>query len=196
MEASVSITRNNMDSLYKRRIADKLCGSCGKEPIDPSSESLGIICLKKSAASAAARRERNRKAGKCIGCGKKKKLSAGGKCETCLAKTAESAGRARKRKDDDKMCVACPFNDLQPAKPGCKLCQKHIDERSAVSSEHYRRRKNTPGMCHFCDHDAVVGESMCRYHKEQHADYRMQLKMEVLEAGETKKSGLAPGQAG
>jgi hypothetical protein len=61
------------------------------------------------------------------------------------------------------------------------MCQKCIDDRSAVSSEHYHRRK-AAGLCSFCNNPPVAGKSMCERHQKLYKDYRFQTKMETMEA--------------
>ena len=165
------------DSLYKRRIADGFCGMCGKESI-VEGESLGPACKEKSRLAAEKKRKKLKKAGMCIGCGKEPPEDGSTRCRTCLDNQAGSRKRASQRLQDEGLCRNAASHG--PVKPGTTMCQACIDKLSATSSEHYRRRKDA-GLCRFGNHPPIPGESMCEYHKTQHADYRTQSKMEVME---------------
>jgi len=71
--------------------------------------------------------------------------------------------------------MACP----NEAKPGCKLCQSCIDQRSKTSSEHYQRRK-AAGTCYYCKADPLPGYTTCEYHRQKQQDARWALKMDAL----------------
>lgn len=159
-------------SLYLDRIAKGLCGSCGAE--DPGGKQCGE-CKEKSRVRAEAKREKNREGG-CFGCGNP--TDGGTRCEACKEKAKISRQKSTAKRKANGICVACS----EPAKPGTTLCQRHIDERSAVSSARYKKHKEL-GICRFCDSDTETpNESMCAYHKEKYKDYRVQTKLAVLDA--------------
>lgn len=161
-------------STYKDRIVAGLCGKCGNERNDVGS--LCKTCRKQAKQRAAEKRARNKSACTCLNCGKPSK--GGARCKRCKASAKASRNRSVARRKESGQCVVCS----KPAKEGCTLCQKHIDERSKVSSEHYARRK-AAGLCRFCDNEpAKPGGSLCQYHREKYADYRLQTKLEALEA--------------
>jgi hypothetical protein len=169
------LTQEGTVSLYKNRIAEGLCGACGKEPL--SSKSLGLLCLEKSRVKTAKRRAANAEKGKCA-CGTK--LAKGKKkCPLCV----ESAKASRLKSTDKKkalgICVKSGCKN--PAKPGCVVCQLHIDEDSARSSERYKTFK-AAGLCPFCGDPPIPDESVCAYHKEKYRDYRLAVKMDALAA--------------
>lgn len=162
-------------SLYQDRIARGDCGMCGKP--NPEGGSLCAACKAKAAEKAAARRAKRAKDNKCIGCGVE--IIAGSRCTECKAKQATSRKKAVAKAKDAGLCVSC----LKAAvKEGCTMCQSCIDNRSEVSSEHYRRRKEA-GLCRFCDEPPEeTGGSMCAYHKAKYADYRLRIRLEAMEA--------------
>lgn len=161
-------------STYKDRIAAGLCGKCGAERDDEGS--LCKICREQARQRAAEKRVRNRAGGACLNCGRPTK--SGSRCEACKSSAKASRERSTKRRKESGQCVACS----NPAKKDCTLCQSCIDKRSKVSSEHYARRK-AAGLCRFCESEpAVPGGSLCQYHREKYSDYRLQIKLEVLDA--------------
>lgn len=119
--------------------------------------------------------EERKAAGLCVVC--EEPSQGNTKCEACKQK---ERGRREQRLEERKangICVACP----RPAKPGCTLCQDCIDKRSKVSSEHYRRRKEA-GTCYYCNRKPLKGRTTCKYHAEKLKAYRVQLKLDALEA--------------
>lgn len=159
-------------SLYTDRIAQGLCGMCGAE--DPRGKVCGS-CKEKARVRAADKRAKNAATG-CLGCGNP--TNGGSRCEACKAAAKISRDKTTEKRKREGKCVACP-ND---AKLGCTLCQTCIDKRSAVSSEHYRRRKDA-GSCRFCDSPPEVpGGSLCGYHRELYKEYRLETKLDAFDA--------------
>lgn len=161
-------------SLYKDRIARGQCGGCGQP--NNNGGSLCDECKEKSKQRAQAKRSVNKAANGCLDCGQP--VTSGRRCDKCKLKQTESRKRTAERKKRLGICTVCP----NAAKEGCTLCQSCIDKRSATSSEHYFRRKKA-GLCRFCDSEpAEPGSSLCAYHREKYKDYRLDLKLEVLDA--------------
>jgi hypothetical protein len=162
-------------SLYTDRIAQGLCGGCGEE--NKAGGSLCAGCKQKSKERAAAKRAKHRAAGGCLGCGKP--LETGTRCEKCKAEAKVSRQKGIAKKKAAGICVQGGCHN--PVKVGCTLCQEHIDKLSAVSSEHYRRRKEA-GTCCFCKDPPLPDKTMCARHTEMYKDYRFQTRMEALNA--------------
>lgn len=158
-------------SLYARRKAEGLCGMCGK--VQTGGE-LCDGCKQKCKDRAAAKREKVRASGGCLDCGIE--IESGTRCEDCKERQKLSREKAVQHRKKTGQCTVCS----NKAKEGCTLCQSCIDKRSAVSSEHYRRRKES-GLCRFCNSEPTADGSMCEYHKEKYRDYRISVKLEVLE---------------
>lgn len=159
-------------SLYSERVAKGLCGKCGVAVKD------GSLCPKhrqEAADKAAAKRAARKEAGGCLGCGKK--IRTGSRCPKCKAAAKDSRQRSIEQRKENGQCVACS-ND---AKDGCTLCQGCIDARSAVSSEHYRRRKDA-GLCLYCESKPLKDYAVCKYHLEQQREQRRRLKLDALNA--------------
>jgi hypothetical protein len=163
-------------SLYKRRVAEGKCGTCGEPNTDNRGKSTCLSCLQIAKERAAARRADAAADGLCISCKKVKPRKGSSRCPACLeVNRADAARRAAARKEAGLcLCGAEP-------KEGCVLCQNCIDKRSEVTSEHYRRRKEA-GLCYHCDKPPEEGYVLCEYHREQNADYRLQLKIDALNA--------------
>lgn len=158
-------------SLYTDRVAKGLCGSCG----ETSNTSQCPKCREKSRQRAANKRAKHTAAGLCNNC--KQPVTSGSKCDRCkeIGKTSRAKTVAKKKAAG--ICVKCP----NPVKPGCTLCQKCIDTLSDFSSKRYHERKAGGVSCYFCDNPRVPGKTLCEYHQQKYADYRFQLKLEVLE---------------
>lgn len=163
-------------SLYKDRIAEGLCGSCGKVEIE--SGSLCSVCKEKSRQRAATKREKLKQSGKCISCGKRQPREGSTRCEHCLGHQRVLRGKQVKNWKTAGLCQGCGKAD---PKPNCTLCQPCMDDRSRVSSKHYRRRKEA-GTCYYCDQPPEPDKVLCAYHLEQHADYRVQVKLDAIDA--------------
>ena len=167
-----------MESLYKRRIAEGKCGSCG-EP-NKNGGSLCNKCKKAAKEKQAAKREQARSEGLCIESGCKNKAAKGStRCEEHL----ESQRQARLASSEKLMGAGLCRNAAShgPAKPGCTLCQACIDQLSKTSSEHYERRK-AAGTCYYCDRKPMKGYTTCKRHTQYHQDQRKQLKLDALAA--------------
>jgi hypothetical protein len=168
-------------SLYTDRIAAGLCGiaGCTTKPEDGKKQCEQH--RKIGAERAAAKRAEKRASGRCItaGCNNTTDISPGGRCPTCRKAAAADAKRYGEQRMASGLCRNAASHG--PVKPGCTMCQACIDRLSNTSSEHYFRRKES-GLCRFCNDPPVSGESMCPYHKEKYTDYRLRVKMEVMEA--------------
>ena len=161
-------------SLYKDRIAKGLCGGCGELNEEPSS--LCKTCKEKSRKRTEAKRKSRKENNACLDCGKP--ADNGSRCKGCAAKQSSGQRRRVDQRKEDGLCVqGCG----KPVKPGCTMCQEHIDQLSATSSKHYHRRKEA-GTCRFCDKARAPGRVLCPYHVKVYHGYRDQTKLEALEA--------------
>lgn len=150
-------------STYKDRIAAGLCGKCGNERDDAGS--LCKTCRKQAKQRAAEKRARNSATGTCLNCGKPSK--GGTRCKRCKKITKASRDRAVVRRKESGQCVACG----KPAKEGRTLCQKHIDDRSKVSSERYARNREA-GLCGYCGAETEGDYHLCIHCRGVQADLR------------------------
>lgn len=159
-------------SNYHKRILKGLCGLCGGEnPGGPTCED----CKTKAKARSAAKREERAVGGTCIGCGNE--VEGGTRCGDCKEKQKASRAKTVAKKKEAGICVSC----TKPVKPGCTLCQEHIDKLSETTSKHYAKRKEA-GTCYYCQADPEPNSSMCTYHRELYKDYRAKIKREALDA--------------
>lgn len=168
------------ESLYKRRVAEGLCGMCGKERIAPGSKGLCVVHQTAAKDKAAVKRKKQVTAGLCIESGCKEPPTRGGRCEKHNDYQKIKRQEANRRKVEDGICQASGC--CEPARDkDVTLCQAHIDALSKTSSDHYHRRKKAE-LCRFGDHLPEPGQSLCAYHKQVATDYRIKVKLETMEA--------------
>lgn len=163
-------------SPYKQRVADGLCGKCGKVRENPNAS----MCDEHAAIErerARKRREKSKKDGKCPSCGVRQVAEGRKRCDVCLAASAASQRRTVRRRDKENLCQSCG----EPARPGKKTCQTCVDKASKISSRRYRERREA-GLCSYCEQPPVAGSTMCQYHLNKTQQQRDNLKLEVFEA--------------
>lgn len=165
-----------MPTLYKRRVAQGLCGSCGKK--NDADTSLCTTCKQAHKERAEAQRKQRQADRRCSDCQKKLRAKDAARCVDCRAKRNAKRKEAVEDWRGQGLCTSCGNG---PSKDGCTLCQTCIDNRSEVSSQHYQARKEA-GTCYYCNKKPAKGSTMCTRHRKLQKDYKVKIKLEALEA--------------
>lgn len=172
-------------SLYKRRVAQGLCGKCGK-PLDRNG-SVCISCNEKHKKYENETRKWYKEHGICPTCGKNELFGDENNCPECRAKKAEWMQKARE-KNGDKISTQhnisqnkryhelidagiCPNCKKRPAYNGmrmCSICHAKLLEQRRVRNGYYVRPKkserHTLGLCTFCNNPIKPGYKVCEMH--------------------------------
>lgn len=160
-------------SLYKKRIAAGLCGSCGAD--DPGG-SLCATCKEKAKQRAAEKRAKRKEAGACLACGRPKEPGKS-KCSACLTRDRNYRSEQIEQYKRAGKCQSCGGEP----KPGRTLCQACIDARSAVSSKRYRTNREN-GKCGYCGSDVEADHVLCKRCRGVQDDLRAREKLAAFNA--------------
>lgn len=163
-------------TLYKRRIEQGLCGTCG-DPRETGNPSVCNACKEKARLRGIAKRAKAESEGKCPGCCKRPKADGKSKCEVCLATGSASQKRIARQRKKEGLCPSCG----KLAMPGKTICQTCSGNMTIVAAERYHERR-AAGKCNYCDNDPVEGSTMCQHHLDQTKQQRENLKLEVMNA--------------
>lgn len=175
-------------SLYKRRVAQGLCGKCGK-PLDRNG-SVCVSCNEKHKKYTNESRKWFKEHGICPTCGKNELFGDENNCPECRAKKAEWMQKARE-KNGDKISTQhnisqnkryhelidagiCPNCKKRQASNGmrmCDVCHAKLLEQRRVRNGYYVRPKkserHTLGLCAFCNNPIKPGYKVCETHYQK-----------------------------
>lgn len=174
-------------TLYRKRVAQGLCGKCGK-PLDRKG-SICIFCNEKHKKYENESRKWYKEHGICPICGKNKIFGEEKNCPECRAKKAEWMQKAREKngkkineqhkKSQNRRyhelidAGICPNCKKRPAANGrmCEICHAKILEQKRIRNGYYTRRKKSDrhilGLCTFCDNPLKPGYKVCEFHYEK-----------------------------
>lgn len=175
-------------TLYRKRVAQGLCGKCGK-PLDRKG-SICISCNEKHKKYENESRKWYKEHGICPICGKNKILGEEKNCPECRAKKAEWTqktreqdrqksneyhNRAQNRRYHELIDAGiCPNCKKRPAENGmrmCSICHAKLLEQRRIRTGYYAKPKKseryTLGLCTFCDNPIKPGYKVCETHYQK-----------------------------
>lgn len=166
----------------QERLDNGLCvrARCQQFNPDAPDKQLCADCRAHEAEKQRKYREQRRAKGKCVmaGCGRPLAKDSATRCELHQQENREDARKAVQKRKERGLCQSCGSVPPQDGRTVCKPCS---DRDSAASSRRYRDRK-ARGKCYFCENDPVPGRTLCSYHEEKYKEYRLDLKIEMMEA--------------
>ncbi len=166
-------------SAYFDRIARGLCGISGCEEKIAKGQKICRTHKAIMAERTAASRANKTAAGTCMRSGCPNVPKKGVYCDDCKTKNDTERRQRTERNRASGLCINAKSHG--PAKEGCALCQKCIDQLSTTSIKHYHRRKEA-GLCYYCNNPPEPGKTTCPHHTAVAKDARFQLKVDALNA--------------